>query len=54
MSSYQRRKKVTIAVYVEPEQKAALDALSKKTRVPASVYLREGLDMVLKKYGKNK
>jgi hypothetical protein len=48
MNSYERRKKVTITLYVEPEQKKVLDKLSKETGVPASEYLRAGLDAVLK------
>jgi predicted DNA-binding protein len=49
-----RLKKVVISVYVEPEQKAALDKLSKQTRVPTAIYLREGVDLVLKKHARKK
>ncbi len=51
-SSYYRRKRVTIMLYIGPEQKAALAKLSKATRVPQAEYLREGVDMVLARYKK--
>lgn len=41
----------TIA-YLTPQQKAALDRLSKATRVPRAEYLREAVDDLLKKYAK--
>jgi len=53
-SSYERLKKIPVATYLEPEQATALKALSARTRVPAQVYLREGLDLVLAKYGEGK
>ncbi len=37
-------------LYLDPSQKAALKDLSKRTRVPMAVYLREGVDMLLAKY----
>jgi len=49
-----RLKKIVISVYVEEEQKAALDKLSARTRVPTATYIREGVDLVLKKYGRAK
>lgn len=45
------RRKVSCCLYVEPGQKEALQALSEKTHVPQSVYLREAIEAVLKKYG---
>jgi hypothetical protein len=39
-----------MSLYAKKPQADALRALSKQTRVPAQVYLREGLDLVLKKY----
>lgn len=41
-----------MTVYVDPEQKAALDKLSKVTRVPVAEYMREAVDDLLVKYGK--
>jgi predicted DNA-binding protein len=38
---------VKVAFTAEEEQFERLKALSKKTRVPAAVYLREGLERVL-------
>lgn len=50
-SSYERLKKIQLACYFEPEQAAALRALSARTKIPAQVLVREGLDLVLAKYG---
>ncbi len=43
-------KKESMVVYLRPEQKEALKRLSDKTRVPMQEYLREAVDMVLKKH----
>ena len=47
-------KKVQVPIYMEPKQYAQLKKLSEKTRVPMQVYLREGVDMILKKYARKK
>ena len=41
-----------VLAYLRPEQAAALDRLSKATRVPKSEYLREAVDDLLGKYKK--
>jgi hypothetical protein len=41
------RKKVSTTVYITPEQAAALAGLSHATRVPASEYIRQGIDLIL-------
>ncbi len=41
---------IQIAAYLTPQQKTRLDRLSKITRVPMQVYLREGIDDLLVKY----
>jgi DNA-directed RNA polymerase subunit F len=41
-----------VALYVTPQQRAELKALSKRTRVPQQEYLREAVADVLKKYRK--
>ena len=38
-------------LYLDHDKAALLDKLSDETRVPKQEYLREGVDMVLKKYG---
>ena len=43
---------ILISAYVTPEQKKKLAKLSKVTRVPQQVYIREAIDMVLKEYRK--
>jgi hypothetical protein len=50
-NSSDRLRKVQLALYLDIEQVDALNVLSLKTRVPKQVYLREGLDYVLEKYG---
>lgn len=42
------RKKVM--TYLDHEQADALKKLSEKTRVPTAAYIREAVDMLLKKY----
>lgn len=44
--------KKQMPLYVEPEQYIALKKLHEKTQVPMQVYLREGVDLVLKKYSR--
>jgi hypothetical protein len=45
--------KIPVMAYLEPEQVAALRALSLRTHVPQQVYLRQGLDLILKAKGAN-
>lgn len=40
--------KIPVTAYLEPEQLAALRALSLRTHVPQVEYLRQGLNLVLK------
>lgn len=42
------RKMKSLTTYVTPEQYEALNELSKHTRVPKAVYLRDAIDVVLK------
>lgn len=49
-NSSDRLLKHQMALYLEPEQSIALRELSRRTGLPQQVYLREGLDWVLKKY----
>lgn len=44
------RKKISTTVYITPEQNEALHVLHKRTNVPVAVYIREGIDLVLKQY----
>ena len=50
--SSERLKKVQTVLYLEPEQFQALKALSE--RVPAQIYLQEGVDLVLARYAERK
>ena len=45
-------KKVLSTIYLDTEQLARLNRLSAITRVPKAAYIREGIDIVLKKYEK--
>ena len=44
------RKKISTTIYIEPEQSEKLKLLHARTKVPIAVYIREGIDMVLKHY----
>jgi hypothetical protein len=46
------RKKVSTTVYITPEQAESLKLLHERTKVPVAVYIREGIDMVLKRYAR--
>ena len=45
------RKKISTTIYVTPEQADKLKLLHERTKVPVAVYIREGIDLVLKHYG---
>ena len=44
------RKKISTTIYVTPEQSDKLKLLHERTKVPVAVYIREGIDLVLKHY----
>lgn len=44
------RRKVSTTIYITPEQAEHLKLLHDRTKVPIAVYIREGIDMVLKHY----
>ena len=44
------RKKISTTIYVTPEQADKLKVLHERTKVPVAVYIREGIDLVLKQY----
>lgn len=44
------RKKISTTVYITPEQNEKLRLLHERTKVPVAVYIREGIDLVLKSY----
>jgi hypothetical protein len=45
------RKKISTTIYVTPEQNERLRLLHERTKVPVAVYIREGIDLVLRHYG---
>ena len=44
------RKKVSTTIYITPEQAERLKLLHDRTKVPIAVYIREGIDLILKHY----
>lgn len=44
------RKKISTTIYVTAEQSEKLKLLHERTKVPVSVYIREGIDLVLRHY----
>ncbi len=46
--------RVRVQVYLDADQHEALKRLRSETRVKVSDYIREGADLVLKKYRKRK
>lgn len=42
------RRKISTTVYLTPEQVRGLEDLHERTRVPTAVYIREGVDLILK------
>jgi hypothetical protein len=44
------RKKISTTIYVTPEQNDKLKLLHERTKVPVAVYIREGIDLVLRQY----
>jgi hypothetical protein len=44
------RKKISTTIYVTPEQNDRLKQLHERTKVPVAVYIREGIDLVLRHY----
>ncbi len=44
------RKKISTTIYVTPEQADKLKLLHDRTKVPVAVYIREGIDLVLRHY----
>jgi hypothetical protein len=44
------RKKISTTVYITAEQNDALHLLHERTKVPVAVYIREGIDLVLRQY----
>ncbi|MDD5308769.1 MAG: ribbon-helix-helix domain-containing protein [Deltaproteobacteria bacterium] len=44
------RKKIATTIYITEEQDQLLKELSRRTKVPVSVYIREGIDLALARY----
>ena len=44
------RKKISTTIYITPEQNEQLKVLYERTKVPVAVYIREGIDLVLRQH----
>lgn len=44
------REKISTTVYITEDQDRRLKELSQRTKVPVSVYIREGIDLMLERY----
>lgn len=44
------RKKISTTIYITPAQSERLKLLHERTKVPVAVYIREGIDLILKHY----
>lgn len=44
------RKKISTTVYITEEQNELLKKLNEKSKIPVAEFIRQGIDMVLKKY----
>lgn len=44
------RKKISTTIYITPGQAERLKMLHERTKVPVAVYIREGIDLVLRHY----
>lgn len=44
------RKKISTTIYITQEQSDQLKILHERTKVPVAVYIREGIDLVLKQH----
>lgn len=49
MTQTTAQKKISTTVYITEEQNRRLKALNERTRVPVAEYIREGIDLILKK-----
>jgi len=43
------RKKITTTVYITARQSEQLKTLHKRTKIPVAEYIRQGIDLILKK-----
>ncbi|MCK9462435.1 MAG: ribbon-helix-helix domain-containing protein [Proteobacteria bacterium] len=45
------RGKISTTIYITEEQDRQLKELSRRTNVPVAVYVREGIDIVIRQHG---
>ena len=47
------KRKITTTIYLTEEQQTLLRELSRRSKVPIAEYIRQGVDLVLKKYSRH-
>lgn len=47
------KRKITTTIYLTEEQQTLLRELSQRSKVPIAEYIRQGVDLVLKKYSRH-
>ena len=47
------KRKITTTIYLTEEQQTALKELSQRSKVPVAEYIRQGVDLVLRKYSRH-
>ncbi len=46
------KRKITTTIYLTEEQQASLKELSRRSKVPVAEYIRQGVDLVLRRYSR--
>lgn len=47
------KRKITTTIYLTKEQQTLLKELSRRSKVPVAEYIRQGVDLILKKYSRH-
>ena len=47
------KRKITTTIYLTEEQQTLLKELSQRSKVPVAEYIRQGVDLILKKYSRH-
>ena len=47
------KRKITTTIYLTEEQQTLLKELSQRSKVPVAEYIRQGVDLILKKHARH-
>ncbi|MDE0518441.1 MAG: ribbon-helix-helix domain-containing protein [Oligoflexia bacterium] len=47
------KRKITTTIYLTEEQQSLLKELSQRSKVPVAEYIRQGVDLILKKHARH-